>query len=133
MPFITEEIWQQLPQRKENESIMIAEFPNPDGRFGDERVVDEMQVIIGVVTALRNIRGEMNLPPGEQIVVLLRTQNEETEKTLPPGSNVHSEPGSNKGTEDRSGYLRNPSTALLLPFGMLRSLSPWTGLRWKRR
>ncbi len=30
MPFITEEIWQQLPQRKENESIMMAEFPRPD-------------------------------------------------------------------------------------------------------
>ena len=82
MPFITEEIWQQLPQRKENESIMITNFPNPDDRFGDERVVDEMQVIVGVVTALRNIRGEMYLPPGEQIAVLLRTQNEETEKRL---------------------------------------------------
>ncbi len=82
MPFITEEIWQQLPQRKEDESIMIADFPNPDDRFGDEGVVDEMQVIFGVVTALRNIRGEMNLSPGEQIAVLLRTQNEETEKTL---------------------------------------------------
>ncbi len=41
-----------------------------------------MQGIIGVITALRNIRGEMNLPPGEQIAVLLRTKNEETEKRL---------------------------------------------------
>jgi valyl-tRNA synthetase len=82
MPFITEEIWQQLPQRKENESIMMAEFQNPDDRFGDKRIADEMQGIIGVVTALRNIRGEMNLPPGEQIAVLLRTKNEETEKRL---------------------------------------------------
>jgi valyl-tRNA synthetase len=82
MPFITEEIWQQFPQRKENESIMIADFPKPDDRFGDERVVEEMRVIIGVVTALRNIRGEMNLPPGGQITVLLRTKNDETEKTL---------------------------------------------------
>jgi len=35
-----------------------------------------------VINGLRNIRGEMNLPPGEQIVVLLRTKSEEVEKRL---------------------------------------------------
>jgi len=82
MPFITEEIWQQLPQRKENESIMIAQFPKPDKGYDDESVVDEMGLIIEVISALRNIRGEMNLPPGERIMVLLRTKREEVEKRL---------------------------------------------------
>jgi valyl-tRNA synthetase len=82
MPFVTEEIWQQLPQRKENESIMVAEFPKPDPRYDDEAVADEMGLVIEVVTALRNIRGEMNLPPGEQITALLRTKNEEAERRL---------------------------------------------------
>jgi valyl-tRNA synthetase len=82
MPFVTEEIWQQLPQRKENESIMIAEFPKPDGRYDDEAVADEMALIIEVVNALRNIRGEMNLPPGEQIIALFRTQREDVERRL---------------------------------------------------
>jgi valyl-tRNA synthetase len=82
MPFVTEEIWQQLPQRKENESIMIAAFPKPDPRYDDEAVADEMGLIIGVVTALRNIRGEMNLPPGEQITALFRTKSEEVERRL---------------------------------------------------
>jgi valyl-tRNA synthetase len=82
MPFITEEIWQQLPQRKENESIVIAGFPKPDERYDDEAVRDEMGVIIEVINALRNIRGEMNLPPGEQITVLFRTKSEEVEKRL---------------------------------------------------
>ncbi len=82
MPFITEEIWQQLPQRKESESIMIARFPEPEERYVDQSAADEMQLIIEVITALRNIRGEMNLPPGEQISVLLRTKNEETERRL---------------------------------------------------
>ena len=50
MPFITEEIWQQLPQRKENESIMIAEFPKPDERYDDEEVADEMGLIIEMIT-----------------------------------------------------------------------------------
>jgi valyl-tRNA synthetase len=82
MPFVTEEIWQQLPQRKGNESIMIAAFPKPDPRYDDEAVADEMGLIIGVVTALRNIRGEMNLPPGEQITALFRTKSEEVERRL---------------------------------------------------
>jgi len=82
MPFITEEIWQQLPGRKENESIMMAEFPRPHPRYDKEKAADRMGLIIEVITALRNIRGEMNLPPGEQIVALLRSKNEEVRKTL---------------------------------------------------
>lgn len=82
MPFITEEIWQQLPQRKENRSIMIAEFPKPDKRYDDEIVTDQMALVVEVVNALRNIRGEMNLPPGEQIVALFRAKSQEVEKRL---------------------------------------------------
>jgi valyl-tRNA synthetase len=82
MPFVTEEIWQQLPQRKEKESIMVAEFPRPEERYDDESAADEMELIIDVVSALRNIRGEMNLPPGERIMVLLRTKSEKVEKRL---------------------------------------------------
>jgi valyl-tRNA synthetase len=82
MPFITEEIWQQLPGRKENESIMVAEFPKPHERYDDETAANEMEFIIEITSALRNIRGEMNLPPGEQIMVLFRTKSEEEEKRL---------------------------------------------------
>ncbi len=82
MPFITEEIWQQLPGRKENESIMVAEFPKPHERYDDEAVANEMGLVIEVTNALRNIRGEMNLPPGEQITVLFRTRTEEVERKL---------------------------------------------------
>jgi len=82
MPFITEEIWQQLPGRKENESIMVSEFPKPPERDVDETVADEMALIIEVTSALRNIRGEMNLPPGEQITVLFRTRTDEAESKL---------------------------------------------------
>jgi valyl-tRNA synthetase len=82
MPFITEEIWQQLPQRKENQSIMIAEFAKTDERYDDETVANQMALVVEVVNALRNIRGEMNLPPGEHLTVLFRTKNEEVEKRL---------------------------------------------------
>jgi valyl-tRNA synthetase len=82
MPFITEEIWQQLPLEKEDGSIMIAEFPKPDKGFDDDRAADEMELVIEIVTALRNIRGEMNIPPGEQMDVLLHPKRREIGERL---------------------------------------------------
>lgn len=82
MPFITEEIWQQLPIRKESASIMVAPFPETDRRFDDPGVEEEMAWIIEVVNSLRNIRGEMNLPPSEQISVRIRAKSERALKRV---------------------------------------------------
>jgi valyl-tRNA synthetase len=82
MPFITEEIWQQLPLKKENGSLMKTSFPKPDERFDDDQITDEMGLVIEVISAIRNIRGEMNVPPGEQIAALLRTKDLEVEQRL---------------------------------------------------
>jgi len=82
MPFITEEIWQSLPLKREDGSIMKASFPRPDERFDDERVADEIGLLIEIVTALRNIRGEMNLPPGEEITAFLRVKDSEIDKRV---------------------------------------------------
>lgn len=76
MPFITEEIWQQIPREKEGGSIMVARFPESDERFDDDQVAQEIGLVIEIVTAIRNIRGEMNLPPGEQIAAILHTKGE---------------------------------------------------------
>jgi len=82
MPFITEEVWQQLPLRKEDGSIMKASFPKTDERFDDDQIANEMGLLIEVITALRNIRGEMNVPPGEQISVIFRIKDVEIGKRL---------------------------------------------------
>jgi valyl-tRNA synthetase len=82
MPFITEEVWQQLPMEKGVDSIMLAGFPSPDEQFDDGPVAIEMGLVIEIITAVRNIRGEMNVPPGEQIEVILRVKDEEDEKRI---------------------------------------------------
>ena len=61
---------------------MKAGYPEPDPRFDDEQVQDEMGLVIEIITALRNIRGEMNVPPGEQITAILRTKGVEVEKRI---------------------------------------------------
>jgi valyl-tRNA synthetase len=82
MPFVTEEIWQQLPLERKTDSIMIASFPVQDDSWDDGRIAEEMERMIEIITALRNIRGEMNVPPGEQIEVFLRPRDRTSEEQL---------------------------------------------------
>jgi valyl-tRNA synthetase len=70
MPFITEEIWQRLPH--EGDSIMIAPYPKVVRRRADARAEREMAVVMGVVTAVRNIRGEMRVAPGVTLTVIVK-------------------------------------------------------------
>jgi valyl-tRNA synthetase len=64
MPFITEQLWQtlkaQVGARGWAESIMIA--PYPEKRRVDESAERSFGPIIGIIDAIRNIRGEMNIP-----------------------------------------------------------------------
>jgi valyl-tRNA synthetase len=82
MPFVTEEIWQRLPLKKENGSIMVTPFPKPEERFDDEEAEEEMGLVIEVITALRNIRGEMNIPPADQVEALLRVKGKGDKERL---------------------------------------------------
>lgn len=82
MPFVTEEIWQRLPLKKENGSVMVTPFPKPEERFDDEQAEEEMGLVIEVVTALRNIRGEMSIPPADQVDALLRVKGKGDKERL---------------------------------------------------
>jgi valyl-tRNA synthetase len=62
MPFITEELWQRLPH--EGDSIMIAPYPKTTRARRDAAAERDMSVVMGLVTAIRTIRGEMRVPPG---------------------------------------------------------------------
>jgi valyl-tRNA synthetase len=71
MPFITEEIWQRLPLKKEHESIMIADYPlYKDIQYAEE--VRTVTVLKEIVYTIRNIRGEMHVPPDLKASVLVK-------------------------------------------------------------
>jgi valyl-tRNA synthetase len=61
MPFVTEEIWQKLPDA--GESIVIAQFPEADPAHDDTSAEQDMGRIIDMVSAVRTMRGEMNVAP----------------------------------------------------------------------
>ena len=75
MPFITEEIWQLISMRKQGESISISKFPKSEEQLINERAEEEMAFIQNVVSAVRNIRGEMNIPHSRSINLFLKTHN----------------------------------------------------------
>ncbi|GKT08179.1 valine--tRNA ligase [Desulforhabdus sp. TSK] len=68
MPFVTEEIWQKLPQT--SGSIMKASFPPLQPERLDADAEAQMEVIMSVVNGIRNIRGEMNVPPATRVEVV---------------------------------------------------------------
>lgn len=72
MPYITEEIWQLLDDRKDGESISTSKFPEADESKIDKTAEEEIEFMQNVVNAIRNIRGEMNIPPSKQIDVYLK-------------------------------------------------------------
>lgn len=69
MPFVTEDIWQRLPGAKG--SIMVAPFPESSKYPLDTERITEMELLMGVITAVRNIRGEMSLAPSKKLSILI--------------------------------------------------------------
>ncbi|MFQ6117695.1 MAG: class I tRNA ligase family protein, partial [Candidatus Bipolaricaulia bacterium] len=74
IPYITEEIWQLLPC-KEAESVMIAPFPSPERGWIDPAVERRMATLQQLISAIRTIRSEMNIPPHKPARALIRAED----------------------------------------------------------
>ena len=74
MPFITEEIWQQLPH--EGESITIAKWPEVRPEFQDDEAANVMQRLISIIKSVRNIRSEVDTPLSKPIKLFIKTEDE---------------------------------------------------------
>lgn len=72
MPFITEEIWQHLPH--EGESIVIAPWCEYDESLNFPEDEKNMEIIMNAVSAIRNRRTEMNVPPSKKAKVIIVTE-----------------------------------------------------------
>ena len=74
IPFITEEIWQRIAPLagKTGDTIMLQPWPEADQNRIDEQSEEDIDWLRGIIVAIRNIRGEMNISPAKQIPVLLR-------------------------------------------------------------
>lgn len=75
MPFISEEIWQHLPH--EGETITRAAWPQPDDRFKAPDAVREMELLMDVIRAVRNIRAEVNVPMSKKVELMIKPSDAE--------------------------------------------------------
>lgn len=74
MPFITEELWQSLAPRKDGESISVLDYPKP-ATFNEAELA-EMDILLEVVSQVRNIRNNRGMSPKVQIPLKIKTTNQ---------------------------------------------------------
>lgn len=65
MPFVTEEIWQDIAPRRDGESVSLAPMPEPAPC--DETLLEQVELLKETVTAVRNVRKQRNLPAKEPL------------------------------------------------------------------
>jgi valyl-tRNA synthetase len=84
MPFITEEIWQTVAPLagKSGPTIMLQPYPVANEKGVDSAANADIEWLKGVIIGVRNIRGEMNIPPGKELTVLLANGNERDKTRL---------------------------------------------------
>jgi valyl-tRNA synthetase len=67
MPFLTEELWHQLPQEKDAKSIALDCYPAPLGENEEFGVLERFGLIQEIIVAFRNLRSEMKLDPKKKV------------------------------------------------------------------
>ena len=84
MPFITEEIWQRVAPLAgaSGDTIMLQAYPEADDSKIDATAEADIEWLQGVILGIRNIRGEMNIPPSRALNVLLNNGSTEDQRRL---------------------------------------------------
>jgi valyl-tRNA synthetase len=72
-PFISEEIWQNIQQRTENDSICIQEFPK--GGEVDSKILADFEILFELVSWVRNTRQSKQMSPKEALPLSINTQD----------------------------------------------------------
>ncbi len=88
MPFITEEIWQRVApiagtvSGEGPHSIMLQAYPLANVNAIDEQALSDAEWLKAVITAIRNIRGEMNVPPSKALNIILKNLGADDQRRL---------------------------------------------------
>jgi len=86
VPFVTEELWQQVAPKLglPPGSIMVQRYPEPgDIQVDDQaRAAADVEWLKAMVSAIRRVRGELNVPPSKQITLLLADPSEDDRRRV---------------------------------------------------
>lgn len=76
MPFVTEEIWQQIAPA--GQSIVVAKYPVVDENYRDAQSEKAMEQVMEIIRAVRMIRNEMNTPLSKKVDLFIKANDEAT-------------------------------------------------------
>ncbi|SET77705.1 valyl-tRNA synthetase [Natronincola peptidivorans] len=83
MPFITEEIWQSIPNT--GESVMVSQWPKYKEDERNHQAEEKMNLIMEAIKNIRNIRAEMNVAPSRRAKLMVFTSKEEMQTIIEEG------------------------------------------------
>ena len=82
MPFLTEELWHQLPQSVGAKSIALARYPEAQENWRNAAALEEFQLVQEVIKSMRTIRAEMKLDPKKRIAAQFSSENARVRETI---------------------------------------------------
>lgn len=77
MPFISEEIWQYIQDRKPEEALVVSAWPEYDESLDHQGDIDLFGLMQNTISSIRNIRAEMGVSPKEEIDLHFKTKSAE--------------------------------------------------------
>ncbi len=128
MPFITEEIWQQVGPRAgiAGETIMLQPFPTVS-EAGDADAVADIEWVKEFILGIRQIRGEMDISPGKTLPVLLQNASKQDQQRASDQANLIQRVGRVESVAVLADGEEPPASATAL-LGDMRMLVPMKGV-----
>jgi valyl-tRNA synthetase len=82
MPFLTEELWERLGAEgnAQNDLLMLAAWP--EAKVSDEDAAGEINWLVDLISEIRSVRAEMNIPAGAKVSVIVTGASEQTKARL---------------------------------------------------
>lgn len=74
MPFVTEELWQDMPH--EGKTIMLTDYPQADDQLADQDAEEAMGDLIDLIKAVRQIRNDAGAPMSKPVQMLIKVEND---------------------------------------------------------
>ncbi len=114
MPFLSEEIWQNIKDRKTEESLIITSYPAQHSF--DEKIISDFEKAKEIITGVRNFRSEKGISPKEPVELLIKSEEKfENMATIKKLANI-SEVGFNQITDKPTHSFLVGKTEFAIPF-----------------
>jgi len=120
IPFVTEEIWEHL--NKSKGPLCRQAWPRLDELSIDAQVEADMQAVMDLVVAVRNIRATWNISPKEMLAVIIEAEKEDAERVMKNEAMIKSRAGLSKITVMNQGIgISNCATDIV---GRMKCIVP---------